>query len=64
MSAKNGTPTSAVTTPIGAVCWAAIVREAHTVPLAAHVRKRCTLAFARRAARRLTGLVDPEAFSV
>ena len=29
---------------------------------AAHVRKRCTLAFARRAARRLTGLVDPDAF--
>ncbi|RZM20134.1 MAG: DNA repair protein MmcB-related protein, partial [Sphingomonas sp.] len=25
-------------------------------------RKRCTLAFARRAARRLTGLVDPDAF--
>ena len=40
---------------------AEIVREAHTHPLAAHVRKRCTLAFARRAARRLTGLVDPEA---
>ena len=42
---------------------AAIIREAHTVPLPAHVRKRGTLAFARRAARRLTGLVDPEAFS-
>jgi hypothetical protein len=40
---------------------AAIVREAHTVPLPAHVRKRCTLAYARRAARRLTGLTDPEA---
>ncbi len=40
---------------------AAIVREAHTTPLPAHVRKRCTLAFARRAARRLTALVDPEA---
>ncbi|VVS97612.1 conserved hypothetical protein [Sphingomonas sp. EC-HK361] len=39
---------------------AAIVREGATVPLAAHVRKRCTLAFARRAARRLTTLVDPE----
>ncbi len=39
---------------------AAILREAHTVPLPAHVRKRCTLAFARRAARRLTALVDPE----
>ncbi len=43
---------------------AAIVREAHTVPLPAHVRKRCTLAFARRAARRLTGLIDPDAFAV
>jgi hypothetical protein len=40
---------------------AAIVREAHTEPLPAHVRKRCTLAFARRAARRLTMLVDPDA---
>lgn len=40
---------------------AAIVREAHTVTLPAHVRKRCTLGFARRAARRLTALVDPEA---
>lgn len=43
---------------------AAIVREAHTTPLAAHVRKRCTLAFARRAARRLTGLIDPEALAL
>ena len=42
---------------------AAILREAHSVPLAAHVRKRCTLAFARRAARRLTGLSDPEALA-
>lgn len=40
---------------------AAIVREAHTAPLPAHVRKRCTLAFARRAARRLTTLIDPDA---
>ncbi|MES2754394.1 MAG: MmcB family DNA repair protein [Pseudomonadota bacterium] len=40
---------------------AAIVREAKTVPLPAHVRKRCTLAFARRAGRRLIGLVDPDA---
>lgn len=40
---------------------AAIVREAKTVPLPAHVRKRCTLAFARRAGRRLVGLTDPEA---
>jgi hypothetical protein len=43
---------------------AAIVREAHTVPLPAHVRKRCTLAYARRAARRLTGLTDPEALAL
>ena len=40
---------------------AAIVREAKTVPLAAHVRKRCTLAFALRAGRRLIGATDPEA---
>lgn len=40
---------------------AEIVREATTEPLAAHVRKRCTLGFARRAARRLTMLSDPEA---
>ncbi|WP_188660077.1 MmcB family DNA repair protein [Sphingomonas metalli] len=39
---------------------AEIVREAHTHPLAAHARKRCTLAFARRAARRVTALMDPE----
>jgi hypothetical protein len=39
---------------------AEIVREASTEPLAAHVRKRCTLAFARRAARRLHGLLDPD----
>ena len=42
---------------------AEIVREAATVPLPAHVRKRCTLGFARRAARRLTALIDPEAVS-
>lgn len=39
---------------------AEIVREAHTEPLPAHARKRCTLAFARRAGRRLIGMVDPE----
>ena len=39
---------------------AAIVREAHTQPLPAHVRKRSTLAFARRAARRLVAVHDPE----
>jgi hypothetical protein len=38
-----------------------IVREAVTDPLPAHVRKRCTLAFARRAGRRLIGMVDPDA---
>ena len=40
---------------------ATILREASTTPLSAHVRKRCTLACARRAARRLIGAVDPEA---
>ena len=40
---------------------AAIVREAHTAPLAAPARKRCTLAFARRAARRLIAACDPDA---
>jgi len=40
---------------------AAVLREARSEPLAAHVRKRCTLAFARRAARRLIALGDPEA---
>jgi hypothetical protein len=40
---------------------AAIVREATTVGLPAHARKRCTLAFARRAGRRLIGTLDPEA---
>jgi len=40
---------------------AAIVREAHSEPLAAATRKRATLAFARRAGRRLIGIIDPEA---
>ena len=40
---------------------AAIVREAHTTPLPAHVRKRGTLSFARRAARRLIAQMDPDA---
>lgn len=39
---------------------AAVVREAATVPLAAATRKKITLAFARRAARRVMGLIDPE----
>jgi hypothetical protein len=40
---------------------AAIVREAHSEPLAAATRKRATLAFARRAGRRLIGVIDPDA---
>lgn len=40
---------------------AAIVREAHTEPLSAATRKKCTLAFARRAGRRLIGTIDPDA---
>lgn len=40
---------------------AAILREAHSVPLAATVRRKGTLAFARRSARRLIGLTDPDA---
>lgn len=40
---------------------AAIVREAHTDPLSSATRKRNTLAFARRAGRRMIGLIDPEA---
>lgn len=43
---------------------AAIVREAHSSPLAAPARKRCTLAFARRAARRLTAVLDPETAAI
>jgi hypothetical protein len=39
---------------------AAIAREAATVPLAAPRRKAETLRFARRAARRLLGHLDPE----
>ena len=40
---------------------AAIMRDAHSAPLAAPARKRCTLAFARRAARRLIAATDPDA---
>ena len=40
---------------------AMIVREAHSVPLPAPSRRRETLAFARRAARRLALALDPEA---
>lgn len=39
---------------------AAILREAATHPLTPAARKKCTLAFARRAARRASGLADPE----
>ncbi|WP_231621613.1 MmcB family DNA repair protein [Sphingomonas sp. 37zxx] len=39
---------------------AAILREARTHSLAAATRRKCTLAFARRAARRVMGAVDPE----
>jgi len=40
---------------------AAVVREANTVPLAPATRRKCTLAFGRRAARRVIQLTDPEA---
>jgi hypothetical protein len=40
---------------------AAIARDAAEHPLAAHDRRKCTLAFARRAARRTIGLTDPDA---
>lgn len=38
-----------------------IIRAAHSTPLSPAARKRDTLAFARRAARRLLQLVDPDA---
>ncbi|MDG2533646.1 MmcB family DNA repair protein [Sphingomonas sp. HITSZ_GF] len=40
---------------------AAVMREAATVPLPAPTRKKCTLAFARRAARRVIQIFDPDA---
>lgn len=40
---------------------AAIVREARTEPLASATRRKCTIAFARRAARRVIMLTDPDA---
>ena len=43
---------------------AAVVREASIVPLAAATRKKCTLAFARRAARRVINLMDPDAEAI
>ncbi|MBR0552973.1 MmcB family DNA repair protein [Stakelama marina] len=39
---------------------AAILREARSEPIAAATRKKCTLAFGRRAARRLLGTIDPD----
>ena len=42
---------------------AEVVREAATESVPAHVRRRVTLALARRAARRVTSLTDPEAFA-
>lgn len=43
---------------------ASIVREAHSVPMPAPSRKRDTLAFARRAARRLALMIDPDAEAI
>jgi len=40
---------------------ATIIREAYSTPLASASRKRCTLAFARRAGRRLILAIDPDA---
>ncbi|MFA5963876.1 MAG: MmcB family DNA repair protein [Sphingomonas sp.] len=40
---------------------AAIIRESGSEPLAGAARKRATLAFARRAGRRLIGVTDPDA---
>lgn len=42
---------------------AAIVREAAVTAMPVASRRRCTTALARRAARRVIGLVDPEALS-
>jgi hypothetical protein len=39
---------------------AAVAREATTVPLSAPARRKATLAFARRAGRRLLGVLDPD----
>lgn len=43
---------------------AATLREAQAAPLAPATRKRATLAFARRAARRLIALADPESDAI
>jgi hypothetical protein len=42
---------------------AAIVRDAAVVAMPAPARRKCTTALARRAARRVIGLVDPDAFA-
>ena len=42
---------------------AAIVREAAVVAMPTPSRRRCTVALARRAARRVIGLVDPDAIA-
>ena len=39
---------------------AAVLREPATHALAAATRKRCTLALARRAARRMMAAIDPD----
>jgi hypothetical protein len=43
---------------------AAIVRDAAHIALAAPTRRKCTLAFARRAARRVINLTDPDAEAI
>lgn len=40
---------------------ATVIREAHSTPLPIAARKRCTIGFARRAARRLIQIIDPDA---
>ena len=42
---------------------AAIVRDAALVAMPATARRKCTTALARRAARRVIGLLDPDAFA-
>ncbi|MHA6721587.1 MmcB family DNA repair protein [Sphingomonas sp. RS2018] len=42
---------------------AVVVREAAVVAMPAPARRKCTIGLARRAARRVIGLVDPDAFA-
>ena len=42
---------------------AAIVREAAVAAMPATARRKCTIALARRSARRVIGLLDPDAFA-